>query len=708
MDEKRRELATNRLLEVIRSGKSDKSQDKDDTQSNTDSAVTDENITATSPLTESVAAPSESKAKDSPKRIMEILGKPTVTTKEEVNKSVKEAPRPVKIDKPIKKKVAIPKLKKVKGKTVYVIDIGTHAIKVMQVLKSEKKIRVIKAEQRVIPSAMRKNESGLKVLMVKNLREMLPAKDVDINADIYLTLPDQATQFKRVKLPDVNEKERDNAIKFQLKKELPFPLESCVIRYRGMNPKVKGRQVVDVLAVDQRVIQQRLDILSEAELTPTYITIPSANTHLLANYVSASAGKKGGFALVDIGAVKTTITITDQDRLILSRTISTGSTDFTTILQGLDLGANGVEFEEVQSEKYKLKYGLPPENDPNLMRTAILMRPVAERIASEINRSLDFYRREVPDGELQNVVLIGGGSQMKRLPEFLQQNLGIDVKAVNFNEMFDIDPASGFDDSNALSFGPLLAMALGNSSVKSGESLNFVPEEIVISVKLHRMRKYIAPVLIGATMFLIIIYTLSIIENNSASVKVGTIRSQLTDLVKHRTAYFTAKEEAERKASELAMRKSEFTDLQVGNSDLPIYLRAFSHLTPRNIYLTKLKTSFISEIEEVKVKVDKKSKDKLEEEIAEAKRVNIDEVISLLDLDKGPEDDFEIQKRKRPVFGKVIEVAGMVYYQGALTDVQLVDFVFSLENSGFFRDVAVDSATAQTGGNLYFNIICGI
>ena len=158
------------------------------------------------------------------------------------------------------------------------------------------------------------------------------------------------------------------------------------------------------------------------------------------------------------------------------------------------------------------------------------------------------------------------------------------------------------------------------------------------------------------------------------------------------------------KNNELAFRKTEFAELQIGNPDIPVYLRVFSHLTPRNIYLTQVKTNFVPEIEEVKVKVDPKAKKDNEPE-SQSTKMSMAEMISLLDKDK---DEFEIQKRKRPVFGSVMEVSGIVYYQGALTDVQLVDFVFSLENSGYFRDVVVDSAAAQSDGSMFFSIICGI
>jgi len=60
------------------------------------------------------------------------------------------------------------------------------------------------------------------------------------------------------------------------------------------------------------------------------------------------------------------------------------------------------------------------------------------------------------------------------------------------------------------------------------------------------------------------------------------------------------------------------------------------------------------------------------------------------------------------VFGRVLDLRGNVYAQGSLTDVQLVDFVFALENSGWFRAVSVDSTATQTDGRRYFRIICGI
>ena len=63
---------------------------------------------------------------------------------------------------------------------------------------------------------------------------------------------------------------------------------------------------------------------------------------------------------------------------------------------------------------------------------------------------------------------------------------------------------------------------------------------------------------------------------------------------------------------------------------------------------------------------------------------------------------------KRHVKGKIMEIDGSVYPLGRLTDVRFVNFVYTLENSGWFSEVAVDSVHKQESGKVEFKIICGL
>ncbi len=313
-----------------------------------------------------------------------------------------------------------------KGKRILSVDIGTSSIKLVELHKQGHSFVITGLEVRSIPIGMRKNPDSLLLLQSKLLREMLPASKIK-GADIHLSISDKSAQARTVSVPSGAAKELVNAIKFQIKKDLPFPLDVCEISYRGFDEKNTSKQDVEILAVDRRAVESLIQLLQDIDALPTVITAPSASSRFLVKDYTGIEGGTGAVVVVDIGASHTTITLVEENHVVLSRTVATGGDDFTSALTGVALGPNGEELTDIQAEKYKIDVGLPSERDAGVViKAAIQMRPIAERISTEVNRSLEFYRRARTGGEIKKIIMAGGGSLMKRLPEFISENTGVD------------------------------------------------------------------------------------------------------------------------------------------------------------------------------------------------------------------------------------------------------------------------------------------
>jgi type IV pilus assembly protein PilM len=730
VDESQRELATNRLLTIIRSGKPSGTARAAETAAAAPSAepatpVASEPVTAPpAPLTAEAEAPpvgepgvvarwlrgpkggskkaappeeaAETEEKPRKARKISLSGllpkrKPKPEAAEAEAAETEVAPTPVEPE-PLK----LPKKRRLrKGKRFIALDIGTSSVKLVEVVKRDSEVQLQRAAMRQIPPAIRRNQSALQMFLDKTIRELLPPKQVD-KADLHVVLPDQSMQMRTVGLPFVTPKERLNAIKFQIKKDLPFPLEVSEISYTGWNPKVKDRQDVEVLAVDKRALTQRVGMISDAGLMPINVTsFPATAMQLIRGYRRV-APDKGAVALVDIGAAKTTITILGKERLALCRTIATGGDDFTAVLQGLGLGPDSEDLNEVQAENFKKNLGLPPEGDTSAVRVAILMRPVAERISAELARSLELYRRNTAGGDIQKVILIGGGSQMLRLAKFLAKNLGVEVEIGD--PIARVALSENADDETrkvVAEAGPALMPALG-VALDFARRQNILPEELKSYHKLQGSKRVIAPAAAALLLVLMALYSAELSGLDQMQQQIKSLNEQLKDLAQRRANFMVAKAEFDRINGGLAVRDQDFQAIRIADPRLLDYLRTLSFLVPENIYLEQLRTRFIPEVEEQAVKGAKKE----EEELKEPQTI-----YSILAKQMSPEGKFI--GVKRPVFGRVLELNGDVYPQGAITDVQLVDFVFALEKSGYFRDVAVDTVATQENGKVKFTIFCG-
>ncbi|NQU06861.1 MAG: hypothetical protein HQ568_12260, partial [Calditrichaeota bacterium] len=132
--------------------------------------------------------------------------------------------------------------RKIKGKRVYAIDIGTSSVKVIELVKGSTSASIVDVGIYHFPLKLQYEEDeGVDLLISKAIRELLPASEIK-NANLHLLLSDRSVYLKRLEIPHGDTKERLNAIKFQINKDLPFPLEICEIVYRGWDHRKAGKQ----------------------------------------------------------------------------------------------------------------------------------------------------------------------------------------------------------------------------------------------------------------------------------------------------------------------------------------------------------------------------------------------------------------------------------------------------------------------------------
>ena len=712
MAEKNRELATNRLLEIIRRGGTASpeppgpEQPVPETEETTKPQPTEGEVSAEpQPPKEKAEAESDAEVSVREKPKAGLSGEPPPEPDEDVAEKV-EAPeeepgeeldfdiqipdsfQPITrrianrlklkraTDKPStkvepeeengngKKELRIPSLlyaggrSKVKGKRVFAVDIGNSFVKSVELAKSGLECRIISVKVRRIPPALRDGKTGLDAYLIKILREMLPSQRMK-NVPLHLLLSDRAMQVRRLDLPAIAPKERLNAIKFQINKDLPFPAETCEIAYAGWDNRIKGRQDIEVLAVDRRDLDRRIGLLDDLGLSPTHITAsPATFRYLLDGYEGIDIAK-GAVAIANIGGSKTTISIVENGKVILCRTVSAGGDDFTEVLHGVPLSPSGDELNEDDAEQYKIEHGFPIEGEPQTMRIAILMRPVAERISAEISRSLEFYSRERETGALQKLILIGGGAQMKKLPEFLSENLGIGVELGNPLARIEIDPAITDEDRNTLAqFGPALLPAI-SLAIDDGKNLNVLPVELKTAEKLKGAKRVIPPVALGMMVCMLGLYGLAIQDLNAVEREYNSLKGKLKGLVKHRADYLIAFAEVGKLNNELSQREEDFSVIAEKAMEIPKYLKLISNLVPNYIYLDKLQTRYIVNpnfMEEEPPDPSKKGK-KDETEMPEELKPTYDKVLADL-LGKKEEEQRELKRRS--IFGKVIELDGVI------------------------------------------------
>jgi type IV pilus assembly protein PilM len=341
-------------------------------------------------------------------------------------------------------------LGKLKGspKKHLAIDIGNHAIKILELRSTAKGIDLV--HYAVAPTP----PGGFQVsVLAAQLKEMLQQHSIKTKLAVA-SVSGEGVATRRLALTNITEDEIQEAIRRQGEELFPFPLVDAMLAFQildGEDSSAQKKYEVLVAAATRETVLEHIAVLREAGLQPLGLM---AESHALAQlWRSARLGEdeKGAVAVLDLGAQKTSIHIFEGGRLRFSRYVPTAGETFTRALTGvIRVGEQDIELNTAQAEKVKREHGIPSVEDRGktgegipISQLAVRIRPVLEKLETEISRSFDYYAFQFQGETISRLFLTGGGAQLKGIETF-------------FTDRFDL--RVGFLD-------PLAPIAIEDSSV---------------------------------------------------------------------------------------------------------------------------------------------------------------------------------------------------------------------------------------------------
>ncbi len=269
-------------------------------------------------------------------------------------------------------------------------------------------------------SSLEDNSQALQVLRSlgkKNYSADIPTSTVLNPTDFELLMVEE---------PSVPEAEMKQAIRWKIKDMLDFSIDDAVVDvFTIPGQKERGRTpMVYAVAAKKAPVQQTINQLEEADLALQYIDIPEL---VQRNVASLLAEDQQGVALLSLGQTSGLITLTHQSVLYLAR--------------GLEVGLRDL----VPSESSWLEE--QPGNmslEPGGMGQALL-----DNIVLEIQRSLDYYESHFAQPPINHLYIAPLAQDIPGLQQHLDNNLGVRVHMLDFNELMDCaEPISVPDQSH--------------------------------------------------------------------------------------------------------------------------------------------------------------------------------------------------------------------------------------------------------------------
>ena len=312
------------------------------------------------------------------------------------------------------------------------VDIGSHSIKIVELRTTAKGIELMGSAISCIPA----NSSEMPALAA-HLRQVLRDHGFTTNQAV-VGVGGAEVAVRRLSLPAVPEDEVVGAIRWQAQRSFPFPIEDALITHHVLfESRSEGQTSLELLAAaaSRKAVMEKVEILAEAGLNCVAVVAESQVLSHLWKSAGLTAEEEEAQAVLDLGASKTGIHVFQNGILQFSRDISTSGNILTETLSGvIGAGETQIEVDVTQAETLKHQFGIPSEGDQSsttegiaLPTLAVRMRPVLERLETEVSRSLDYYDYHFRGNPVTRLLLIGGGSQLKGIETLFSEWFDMEV-----------------------------------------------------------------------------------------------------------------------------------------------------------------------------------------------------------------------------------------------------------------------------------------
>jgi len=253
--------------------------------------------------------------------------------------------------------------------------------------------------------------------------------------EVFSFVSGPSVSLRQAPFPKMNRRELKDAIMLRLEKYSPFTVDEAILDFKALGPVREAGAIKDnvmVVAARKDIVSDHISTLRKAGLEPSGIgVIPFALQAAVKKYGKLKPDET--VCLLDIGAEFTDMVFMKGERLDLARTITTAGNAVTEAMTVAITTEEGqLALDAYDAENMKRKFGLPSDDSTERLpsgimvkRLATLQRPALERFVAEINRSIDYYRREFGETKIDRLLLCGGTAAMKGLREYIQTSLGI-------------------------------------------------------------------------------------------------------------------------------------------------------------------------------------------------------------------------------------------------------------------------------------------
>ncbi len=343
-----------------------------------------------------------------------------------------------------------------RAKNVLGLDIGSSAVKLVQLKESKRgyQLRNFGSVQ-LPPEAIVDGALMNSTVIVNAIRELTQTRRIH-HKEVGVAISGHSVIIKKITLPAMTEEELDESIQWEAEQYIPFDINDVNIDVQVLTPEPTDQGQMDVLLVAAKkdMINDYLAVIQESGLTPMVVDVAAFCVEN-AFEVNYDLPESDTVVLVNLGASVININVLSAGVTAFTRDISMGGNQFTEEIQKqLNVG-----YDEAEALKVGGGSGMDADSVvPHEVERVIAA--VSENLASEIQRSLDFYAATAADSQISRIYLSGGTCKLPSLYKVIENRVGVPVEIMNPFRNIEFDPKR-FDPEYLREMGPAAAVAVG-------------------------------------------------------------------------------------------------------------------------------------------------------------------------------------------------------------------------------------------------------
>ncbi len=356
------------------------------------------------------------------------------------------------------------------GKTTVGLDIGSHSVKVVELTRSGKTMKLSRyAVVELAPGTVVDGEVVNRDHLVSSIGDAITKAGIKPKA-VNSAVSGRSVIVRRIPMEKMTEAQARQAIHWEAEQHIPFRVDEVSIDFKIINEEAgPGQMEVLLVAAKKEVIHLHRGLIQAAGLRTASVDLEQFAL-LRAYQYAYNPSEDECVTILNIGADNTNLVIAKSGVPSFNRDLAIGGTRFVEAVQRF----LGFDYETAEGVlRGNLPEGVSAEDVKNAVSS------VVQELSTSVRRSFISFQASGESTRIDKMYISGGCSLMPDLAAILSEQHGLPVERFSPFKSIQVEPGLVSEEEQP-GLDALLSVATGlalRGFVPGDMDINILPEE---------------------------------------------------------------------------------------------------------------------------------------------------------------------------------------------------------------------------------------